>query len=336
MTAVRLPAPPSFQSPTASALVATDERLLVIGAVGIAEKEQLVLRSLIRLLDRQQGLRLRFAERLADSHVIFASPSWVSPADSRQAIVVRVLAGPGDGEVGADAPVIVAPLRMSNVTALLRHCAAHQGGAEPANEPPAMAVGGLLALFQRLTHCALSADRASELLTLSDGRQLRVDYAHESIQTPVSQNELLDGRYQLVSAQPAPGPLSPGGPTLPLRELVWAAAYRLGADGTPGTDLPARYRLLRWPDAAALTRPGFPRLAALWNTRSLGVAEASAASGTDATSVRWFLGTCLSLGIAAPDHGPEPQAAAWSSALPTSSGAFRSALGRLRERFKLW
>ncbi|HKX95184.1 MAG TPA: hypothetical protein VJM48_10810, partial [Methylibium sp.] len=102
--------------------------------------------------------------------------------------------------------------------------------------------------------------------------------------------------------------------------------------GVPAAALRGAYRLQRWPDAVALSRPGYPRLAALLTSRPMDCAEAGAASGLSLDTVRWFLAAGLALGIAVPVEAAEIPRLREPSPNPTQ----RSLLGRLRERLKLW
>jgi len=214
----------------------------VVGVQEILPKDQLVLRSLLRLLDGRLGRRLAFSESIDDCDVVFAAPGVSLAAQSRKTVAVRVLPEESNPTPGAlQGLSIVAPLRMTNVMEALRAC------------------------------------------------------------------------VEAIRQAKAPGAAPPG-------------AF---------APLPGRYRLRRWPDAAALRQPGIPRLAALLTSRSFDLAGASAASGLPPAAVDGFLKACLALGYAETDEGAAPVTPphAAAAALP---GPMRSVLGRLRERLKLW
>lgn len=300
---------------------------LRVGATDIGAKESLLLRSLIRLLDLRIGLRLQFSEDTQHCNVLFVAGDSERRAPAN-CVVVRLLPL-GDDAAGPGLRVH-APLRTSNVTAALQAAGALLAS-ERATLPPC---DGLAALFKVLTRHLMARDRRSTVLPLQDGHVLLVDFGAESVHTALTLDALLAGQYRLGPARRAtPTELVQASdePALPLRALVWAAAQALGDAGTDGGLLEGRYRLLRWPEAAALSRPGLPRLVALWTTRPMGLAEAGAASDASAARVRWFLEACLALGLAVPDD-----AAPTAVDIELPPAPARSLLGRLRERLKLW
>lgn len=300
---------------------------LRVGAADLGAKESLLLRSLIRLLDLRIGLRLQFSEDTAHCNVLFVAGDserrW--PASC---VIVRLL--PAGGEAAGPGLRVHTPLRTSNVTTALL-AAGHllaSGGATP---PPC---NGLAALFQVLTRHLRARDRRSTVLPLDDGHAVLVDFGAESVRTTMDLDALLAGRYQPRPARratPSDVAQASGESVLPLRGLVWAAAQALGDAGTEGALLQGRYRLLRWPESTALSRPGLPRLVALWTTRPMSLAEAGAASDASPARVRWFLEACLALGLAIPDD-----AALTAVDIELPPAPVRGLLGRLRERLKLW
>ena len=302
---------------------------LIIGAKDLPEKDLLILRSLVRLLDGRGGLRLKLDDTLADCNVVFVPGDW-SLRLASNCVSIRVHAE-GDASHGPQGGLeLHAPLRASNVNAAL-HAAADLLSGTPARSLDS----GLPMLFHALTRLLLARERRSTLLPLIDGRWLLVDFAAEMVSSMLPLDEILRGEYQL--AEPRRCSVDEQGaianlPTLRLRDLVWATAGRLGDSGFDAGPLRGRYRLVRWPDAAALSRPGVPRLAALFTHRSLDFAEACAASGASPSTVRWFIEASLALGIAVPAEGDDAQRASASQA----DAATRGLLGRLKERLKLW
>ena len=101
---------------------------LVIGTQDIAQKDQLVLRALVRLLEGGTNIRARFSEQLGECNVVFV-PGHGAHHLPAPCIAVRVK----DAEQAGDAPdgardqeldqgmdlVVSAPLRMTNVIAVL-------------------------------------------------------------------------------------------------------------------------------------------------------------------------------------------------------------------------
>lgn len=302
----------------------------MIGAIDLASKEQLLLRSLVRLLDGGSGLRLQFGEALTDCNVVFVPGDQVLRLPGR-CVGVHVLA------VGAEASpltrpglAVSMPLRATNVMAVLNAAAALLADALPSNPE-----NGLAALFHLLVQHLVSRERRTTALLLQDGRQLIIDFSEGRLHTEATLDDLLAGRYRIGESRRATAQERDSlhaTPALRLRDLLWAAAHRLGDTHVPATELRGSYQLRRWPDAAALSRPGFPRLAALLTSRAMTVAQACDASGASHAAVRWFLEAALVLGIALPVESAPPA----RSVAPTPAEPARSLLGRLRERLKLW
>jgi len=309
---------------------------LVIGVDDIPQKEQMVLRSLVRLLDGRLGSRLSFSESLRECNVVFASDGPQPPqASERAAVVVRVLraAGPAHG-AAPDGLSIQPPLRMTNVMDALRACADAIGSIECAdaawNKRP-----GLVGI---LTTQPVSAHRSCEAYLLEGDERMLVDFRNDRVHAALPLQALVDGQHKPTLVQWSAAQEDEARRLLPahrLRDLLWSAAHRLGREPAPTDLLAGRYRLLRWPDAGALRQPGFPRLAALLTNRALDVAGACEASGISLAGVHWFLKVSLALGIAVPVEGQDSGARQTAPSTPVP-GALRSVIGRLRERLKLW
>lgn len=314
--------PPAGPAPAA--------RAMVIGTQGVPEKEQLVLRSLIRLLDGREGLRLQHAESLDECNVVFVGGEAAVRLPGARVAIHLV----GDATAPVPGLAVAPPLRMTNVLGVL-HLARQQ-----LFEPPVVSGSGgdgLAALFRLLSHHLLARERRLTVLPLLDGRQLTVDFAGERLHGPMSSDELLAGHYRLGLARraaPADHDLMAAA-TTNLRELMWQAAQRLTDRGAEPPELHGGFRLRRWPEALVLLRPGMPRLCAHLTARTLDPHQAAAAAGLPAAAVHWFLGAALALGIAVP-AGEGLHAAAEPPPASRAAPEPRSLLGRLRERLKLW
>jgi hypothetical protein len=316
-----------------------DAAALVIGVDDIPQKEQLILRSLVRLLDGRLGSRLTFSESLRECNVVFARQE--TRQDTAQAepaypgVVVRLLAEAVDAH--ADVPEglsIKAPLRMTNVMDALRACVeaidtARRSGA---------ASGQRLGLVELLTAHPLSSTRPCEAYLVDGETCMLVDYRNDRLHAALPAKAIVDGEFAMTPLQWSATQEEEARRSLSsyrLRELLWAAAHRLGQQDAPVEVLAGRYRLLRWPDAAALRHPAIPRLAALLTKQPLDVAGACEASGISMSGVHWFLKICLASGIAVPvvHEAAAPTSVTTSTPVP---GHLRSVIGRLRERLKLW
>lgn len=303
---------------------------LRVGAVDLSSKEQTLLRSLVRLLDGRAGLRLHYSEELASCDVAFVPEAWPHRVPGRcVSVQLRDDAAPTSSGGGAGLS-IAPPLRATNVMMVLHAAAALM--ADRASAPSR----GPTALFLALTRLIAARERRTTLLPLLDGAELCVDFTNGLLHGPLSLDELLTDSYRLGEPR-RPGMAEADAlrqqPSLRLRSLVWTLAHRLGEASVPATELRGSYRLQRWPDAVALSRPGYPRLAALLTNRSMSAAQASASSGLSLDAVRWFLAASLALGIALPDETDPPPSAVRA---PAPNPVQRSLLGRLRERLKLW
>ncbi len=307
----------------------TESLALVVGADDIPPKEQLVLKSLLRLLDGRIGLRLSFSEALRDCNVVFAQ-CGLKHNPTRPTVLVRVLPQEGDADGGADSLSIQAPLRMSNVMETLRACV----DAIKSTKAPEPTAGASSALIDLLTRGLACGSRSKEAYAIEGEGRLLLDFGNDRIHSSAPLEALASGNFRLaLLPQAMPDAEVAALPVHRLRELLWSAAHRVGQDDRPTEALSGHYRLLRWPDAAALRHPGFPRLAALLTNRPFDVAAASQASGVSPAGVQAFLRVCLSLGIAVAADAPAPAAEPASTPMP---GTLRSVIGRLRERLKLW
>lgn len=324
------------EPPVVAAVAPADATTLTVGACDLGAKELVLLRSLLRLLDGADGLRLTHAEPAEACRVVFVPARWARRLPP-SCVVVRVLELADDDPVGPGLQVH-APLRSSNVAAVLRAAASLIAQGEP---PPSAPCDGLVDLFQLIARHLAARERRCTGVPLDGRGMLVLDFEAGLAHAALPLTTLLAGTYRVgapARATPAERDAAAALPALPIAELFWRAAQRLGDEGRTGTPMPGRLRLARWPDAVALSRPGLPRLAALWTGHAMSIAEAAAASGLPEPAVYWFLQACLALGLARPCAGETPAVAA---APPVARAAAtspvpRSLLGRLRQHLKLW
>jgi hypothetical protein len=310
-----------------------------IGAQSLSQKDELVLRALVRLLDGGVNIRLHYSDDLAACDIIFGCESLAfEPAPSEKSVRVTVrqpLEGVSDLSMDTNAQgqlSVMSPLRMANVMAVVQSILQQ---AIP-NRPQDVA-RGWHALYSVLSIRMKNADRRRCVVPMNPGQELVVDFVEQKIYTAIPSELLLSGRYGVgeprrVSQveEEVVRSLAPQS----LRHLVWGLALRLAHANVQAPRLTDRYRLLRWPDAVALSRPGYPRLAALMTSRAMSCEQASVASGLGLSAVQWFVGTCLALGVAEKVALAEPEAAV--PTVQTPAAAAQGWLGQLRNRLKLW
>lgn len=310
--------------------------LLVIGTWGIAHKDQMVLRALMRLFEGGVNINARFSEMLEECNVVFV-PSDASCRFEPPCVAVRV-ADPEKGAQAfdhhADDLIVSAPLRMTNVIAVLQSAAQRLQGVVQ-HDP----VQGLQTLFDLLSEGMRKARRGLLVVPASPGQQIVFDFVGQIVRTSMSMEVLLSGAYTLGKARrvnPVEEELIRALPVYSLRPLLWSVSTRLAQIGAIAPTRSGSYRLLRWPDASGLGTPGHPRLSALWTHRAMSLAQIDAKSGVAPSTTRWFLETCLALDLAVVDSGSDSQiAASMASATSTRSNS-AGWLGHLRERLKLW
>lgn len=319
---------------------------LVIGTQDIAQKDQLVLRALVRLLEGGVNIRARFSEQLAECNVVFVPGHWPYRFHA-PCITVRVM----DPEDAADSHeptadlTVTTPLRMTNVIAVLQSATQRVHGVSQFDP-----VKGLRALFELLGERTRTAERRRAVVPMSAGQQIVFDFVQQLVYTSMPMEVLLSGAYTLGEphrVSPVEEELIRSVPSHSLRHLLWSLAMKLAQTGASAPARPGHYRLLRWPDAIGLTAAGHPRLAALLTSRALSYEQACASSGVPEATVRWFLEACLALGLAVDESDSTAvsspvQAAVPAAAHSNSSPPARAAatpvgwLGNLRERLKLW
>lgn len=307
---------------------------LIIGTQGIAQKNQLVLQALVRLLDGGVNLRARFSEQLAQCNVVFVSDSATHSLPS-PVLTVRVKESSPQytAPQAVDELSVSAPLRLSNVMAVLQAAVQRLHGFAQVHP-----VRSLQLLFELITDRAGTAGKERTVVPLRVGQQITIDFVTQMVHTATPIEALLSGAYTLGP----PHRLSPVEeelirlvPSYSLRRLVWSLALRLAQACASAPERKGSYRLLRWPDAIGLSAPGLPRLAALWTDRALSIDQACEASGASEATVRWFLEASLALRLAVAENRVVPNSSEPPIQQPMASTA-PSWLGVLRDRLKLW
>ncbi len=321
-------------APVSAKPIAATGLSLVVGAVDIAVKDRLVLQSLTRLLNQHGGLQLRYAEQASECNVLFVPDQW-----SRRAppgcVAVHLLPAGAACDGAAPGLQVSSPLRMTGVMAVFTAAAGllRAGAGEHA--------GPLALLFRIIVDHCLIRERRTVSVALADGRSLVIDCAAERLSSPPSRVELLahcPAVGAVRRASPSEIEALRAGPAGDLRSFIWAAARRLGETGEPMAPPQGRYRLKRWPEAAALAAPGMPRLVAAWTRQHLTAAEAAQLAGRPLGAVAWFLTACMALGLTemadtVPEAALNPLAGAPVDVPPAPP---RGLVARLRERLRLW
>lgn len=304
-------------------------RVVAIGSVDLPPKEHVLLRSLVRLLRSQfDGIELQMLEDPAGCQIVFVPSDWGTRLPpERVCIWVRRESG---GEHRGGGLSLEAPLRASNVGAVLRAAIDQLQTSEAGHV-------GLAALFQAITTRLLAQERRAAVFQFQDGRQLCVRFAEGLVLGNFPLDSLLrsdSGTIEVRRAGTQDLASFDGNPPARLKDLVWHAAFRLGQrEGhVVRADDHLHYRLMRWPDAIALARPGVPKLAALFTSRAMSLAQASEAAGMSPSTTRRFMEACIALGLAAVVSDDPNQGASPSASAPAASGL----LSRLKDRLKLW
>ena len=307
---------------------------LVVGVADIPAKEQLVLRSLLRVMDGKNNLSLRFSDTLSECNVVLVPAHWSSRLPPT-CVSVHLIAeeAPADG-LPHPGLSIRAPLRLTNTSVLL------QAAAELLDHGAALlrSTNSLALLLTTLLRHTMSRERRTTVLPLKDGREIVINFVDDEYYCPMPVEELLAGRFSMHEPRRASDDeidALDGRDCGRLRDLLWLATNRLIETGEPSAALSGHFRLRRWPDAMALTRPGAPMLAALLTRQAHSIEQASSASGASVAAIACFLKTNLALGIA---ESVEVHAPVTPVTKPAAAHAdpITSMLGRIRDRLKLW
>ncbi|UUZ47112.1 hypothetical protein LP420_26870 [Massilia sp. B-10] len=310
------------------------DRHLVIGGIDIPAKEQLVLRSLLRVMDGKNRLHLRFSDTLSECNVVLVPADYASRLPIT-CVGVHLL--PEEArwlKPSSPGLSVRAPLRLSNTGVVL------QAAAELLEHGAALlrTSNGLPALMSTLLRHTMARERRTTLFPLADGRHLIVNFPADCYYCAAPLDDLLAGRYLLQEprrASEAEVAALAGQAGARLRDFLWLATIRLIDSAAPDAALSGHFRLRRWPDAIGLTRPGFPLLAALLTSRAHTIEQASKACGASVAAISWFLRINLALGIAESVEAAaqdKPAAGAGTAAVDPAP----SMLSRIRDRLKLW
>jgi len=280
-------------------------RALDIAASGLDARDRAVLVSMTRMLDGQAGLRLRWVEDPDACTTLFVPHDW-SQYVAPPRVLVRLVPR---GTTPADAPrglSVASPVRVNDMAEVLAAAAALHELARGAVQREHARVA-LHMLRDLLVGALLAGERRRTLLGVGDGHRIVIDFRTGEITSSLSQADLLTRPLLLADPQRAPDAVAwPGqSHTLRLSTLLWGLTHALVDQGVSPSTINGRYRLVRSPEPAALTRPSAPRLVAAWSQRAMSVGEAAAAGGLSAFEVLWFLSTALALGIAAPEAEPQ-------------------------------
>lgn len=254
----------------------TQGSALDLAALGLDAHDRAVLVSMTRMLDGQAGLRLRWVEDLNACTTLFVPHDW-SQYVSPPRVLVRLTPR------GEPAGVALYQLARGAVK----------------REPARVA---LYAWRDVLVGALLAGERRRTLFGLGDGHGIVVDFRTATVESSLSQAELLVRPLQLADPQRAPAVVSwPGAThTFALSSLLWAMTHALVDQGVSPRTINGRYQLVRPPEPEALARPKMPALVTAWTQRAMSVGEAAAAGRLSAFEILWFLSTALALGIAVP------------------------------------
>ncbi|MES2898169.1 MAG: hypothetical protein V4723_00505 [Pseudomonadota bacterium] len=323
---------PPLRCSLASVVDVSDSQDLVVGVADIPEKERLVLRSLLKVMDGKDHLRLRFSDELTECNIVLMSIGSLSRLPTGCVAVYLIPEGQGETPLHPGLS-IRAPLRLSNTSLLLQAAAELLTHAEVHS-----ASGSLAPLLSVLLRKLMSRERRTTVLPLGEDQEIIVDFLEDRYHCRLPLEALFEGQFDLQESRRANEgeiasiALQPGAR---LREFLWQATNRLVDVAAPCDTLSGNFRLHRWPDAMGLSRPGFPMLAALLTNRPHSVAQASKASGASPAAVSWFLRTNLALGIAELVDMAEHSAPSAEPIIVHAAPA-SSMLSRIRDRLKLW
>lgn len=275
----------------------------LLATLGLGEGEHAALASVLRVLEPRLRVPVQLVEP-ARAHVVL-----VARAVLRDARRNGVLSGRGvivyrhDHEAPgrADDPEVVAPLRVMPVLGALVAWMDRIGmdQSPPVVSGPRHDVAGhagtlahaLLRIFaQDLAHDAhVRAIGFGELSIFAARGRYASDLAAARLR------EAMRSRRFVITGNCDAARSLPDSALRPLRELRWAAALE-GAD-LSRPDLPARFRLTRWPDFGSLPHDvEHLKLSALLAGRALSLQQACAASAMSAEQVLPFLVACRDCG----------------------------------------
>lgn len=275
----------------------------LLAALGLGEGERAALTSVLRVLEPRLRVPVQLVEP-ARAHVVLVARPVLRDARHNGVLSGRgVIIYRRDQEAPgrADDPEVLAPLRVMPVLDALvawmdrlgmdRSPPVVAGPRDDAAVHTGTLAHALLRIFaQDLAHDAhVRAIGFGELSIFTARGRYASDLAAARLR------EAMRSRRFVITGNCDAARGLPDTALRPLRELRWAAALE-GADLTR-PDLPARFRLTRWPDFGSLPHDvEHLKLSALLAGRALNLAQACAASAMSAEQVLPFLVACRDCG----------------------------------------
>ncbi|MGE0349853.1 hypothetical protein [Hydrogenophaga sp.] len=211
----------------------------------------------------------------------------------------------------------------------------------PPGAPQRTAATGARSLFNALVEGVRSEDSQRTVMAFKDGRRIMIDPQRNTVVSEPSWKELLDGlgHDSGMSVLPNDPTLEPALATshlIPLESLLWDLAHQsrseLGCDGR--LSQAQGFRLRRWPDSAALTKPHYARMAALMSVRSRSISELQHLSGVDVEVATRFVEAAVACGIAVAEANVPVSILVGSEHVTQRDK--RTVFSRIRKHLKLW
>lgn len=196
-------------------------------------------------------------------------------------------------------------------------------------------------LFNALVAGVRSEGSLRTVMAFKDGRRIMVDPQRNTVVSEPSWKELLDGlgHDSAISVLPRDATLEPPFATshlIPLESLLWDLSHQsrseLGCDGK--LSQVQGFRLRRWPDSAALTKPHYARMAALMSVRSCSINDLQYLSGVDLAVATRFVEAAVACGIAVAE-ATAPVSPLVGSTHVTHRDK-RTMFSRMRKHLNLW
>ena len=199
-------------------------------------------------------------------------------------------------------------------------------------------------LFDALTEAVRGDTATVREVEFAGARKLFIDVARNTVVSQVGHEFLMRAKDFEVTVQAVPATpdrmttMGTGPIVLALDSLIWDMSHFRVRSGVLSLPQKSRFRLTRWPDAHALQREHYARLAALLSLRTLTIEEVCKATYVDRATVVLFLEAAWACGLATTQEGVKSapkaaSAAAYSSDLAKNQKPF---LARIRERLRIW
>jgi hypothetical protein len=312
-----------------------------IATVGLSDRERLLLRSLVRLVEHRLGSAWEvYDEQGGEAEVVVIAPQGAGPWEDLEAGVLPAIAVACAQQAPEGARwVLHKPIRAAELIALLERLGEHLGAPPP--EARQAAPAGAFRPGEYLPGLLDTGAVAGNVFrfALPDGPGVLVDpvsgvfYSKASL---AALAPLLRASAHTIQVSPLLGAhlqrelevrrLQPR----PLESLVFAAVAAASRGRVlEGRQADAPAHLKRWPDFMHLPRrPGHLRLAAYLSRYAATVAQAARVTGVPLSEVVDFVNACAVTGLL--DEEGEPQARA-AGAGPSAArrSLYRRILGRL-------